>query len=313
MNIAETLKFFRQKKNLSQSEAKPKDMSQPAYSSIERGDRSITMKELQEYLDNTSISPNEFFSFSDFDKKQNEFKKVFYTLSASVSTNTDTAAKKELIDYYNFFNENKWTNQRYLANYISIKHFYSQYLNEIEQFNSIELDLIFDNLYNKQSYFYYDYQILSSVIGYLHPAKAENILTKMIPLSYINQRDTATISQAYAALNNIISVSIYSNMFKQAKRYLEIAEKNNMGFNEYKFKLDLMYLENLLLYLETGKSTYLSKIDEYKDIIKKLGMTHHLKQIETEMKLLTFEKNPQKLLEKYNVTLMTPSEYNINQ
>ncbi|MFD1902569.1 hypothetical protein GQR36_27285 [Enterococcus termitis] len=112
----------------------------------------------------------------------------------------------------------------------------------------------------------------------------------MIPLSYINQRDTATISQAYAALNNIISVSIYSNMFKQAKRYLEIAEKNNMGFNEYKFKLDLMYLENLLLYLETGKSTYLSKIDEYKDIIKKLGMTHHLKQIETEMKLLTFEK-----------------------
>ncbi|MFD1902568.1 helix-turn-helix domain-containing protein [Enterococcus termitis] len=81
MNIAETLKFFRQKKNLSQSEAKPKDMSQPAYSSIERGDRSITMKELQEYLDNTSISPNEFFLFQISTRNKMSSKKFLYPFS----------------------------------------------------------------------------------------------------------------------------------------------------------------------------------------------------------------------------------------
>lgn len=309
MNIAETLKFFRQKKKLSQAEAKPKDMSQPAYSTIERNERSISMNELQEFLDNTSISPSEFFSFSDFDKNQNEFRKVFYDLSNSLSTDAEAENKKALLEYYRFFNETKWTNQRHLANYIVIKHFFSAYLTEIDRLNSIELDLIFDNLNNRESYFYYDYQVLSNVICYLHPAKAEVIINKMIPLSYINQRDTATVSQAYAALNNIISVSIYANMFNQAKRYLKLSKKSDIGVNEYKFKLDLIYLENLLHYLETGQSKYLTKIDEYKDILKKIGATHHLEQVETDIKLLTFEKNPQKLLDQYNVSLMTPSEH----
>ena len=103
MNISETLKFFRKKRKLSQSKAKPKDLSQPAYSAIERDDRSITMNELQEYLENTSITPNEFFSFSDFNNNQARFRELFLENAANFESQSKAELSTEILEHYHSF------------------------------------------------------------------------------------------------------------------------------------------------------------------------------------------------------------------
>ncbi|OTN83928.1 hypothetical protein A5819_003478 [Enterococcus sp. 7E2_DIV0204] len=305
MNISQTLKFFRTKKKFKQGQAKPKTMDQSAYSRIEQNTRPISTDELSEILDNISVTPSEFFSFAEYNKKQTDFKNLFFSYASDLENDS---LKQELLAYYKLFKADKHVNLRYLANYTTIVLYFKDKLKEVSPLTKKDLELVYTTLNKKKFYSFYDYQILANSIVSLHPAIAESILTQMIPIDYENQRDSATFVQAQGAISNIISVCIYSNMNKRARRYITIAKQLETPDNPNQARIDIYYLENLLNYLETGENQYLNRIEQYKDMLKEIGATEHLKNVEEEIRLLTFEKQPQKLLHKFGIGLYKSSK-----
>lgn len=99
MNIAESIKFYRTKMNIKQEDMFPKGMfSASTLSKIENGTRSIKVEELQILLDNLSITFEEFFNITEFDKEQDKFLKDFYDCAANTK---NPKLKTKILKHWN--------------------------------------------------------------------------------------------------------------------------------------------------------------------------------------------------------------------
>lgn len=87
-------------------------------------------------------------------------------------------------------------------------------------------------------------------------------------------------------LLNVITTRVYEKDFEGTKKYILIAKKHAKKRNDFYFKVNLNYMENLLNYLTTGEYRYLQQIQEYIHLLKNIGDTNVAQVIEKEIKLV---------------------------
>ncbi|ALS37858.1 transcriptional regulator with XRE-family HTH domain [Enterococcus rotai] len=304
MNIIETLRFFRLKLKLTQKEMMSDYTDPSTYSKIESGKRSLKVNELEEILNQTSINVDEFFSFTTFDKQQQDFRETFYYCGAHLE---NKSTKQKLLNYYFGVKDKEKKSLRELSNYIAIKNFFNAHWDEVDPVTLEEIKEIFEDLLNKTFYIQYDYIITANLIRFFSAKQADLLLARMFPIKYEDQRDFTTKKFAHNILINLISMRLYAKDYESAERYIRLAKKQDKQNENYSFKLNLQYLTNLLNYILEGEPVYMERVYDFIHLLENTGDTLQAEQVKTEVKMLTHERDSEKMLKSYAVGLLKES------
>ncbi|MGL4697641.1 helix-turn-helix domain-containing protein [Enterococcus larvae] len=285
MNIRETLLFFRRKLKLTQKEMWPgHDTS--AYSRIENGKQDIKISDLTSILDQLSISPEEFFLYSSIDEEQKRFRSLFQYCANHLN---NQSKKNELCRYYNKLKDNSQKTLKELSNYIAIKMFFSQHWVEIEAVTPTEANDIFNYLNQKHYYLQYDYALMSNTIFLMTDEQSDHLINKVIPIEDEENRNTTTKQFAYNLITNLITLKLFNKDYEKAKKYLILAKKQNKEKQDYKYRMEVEYLNNLCSYLTKGNYQYIRKVYDYIHFLNDLGENQRSKLIEKEVEILTLK------------------------
>ncbi|MFD2305960.1 helix-turn-helix domain-containing protein [Enterococcus termitis] len=301
MNIIETLRFFRLKLKLTQREMMSDYTDPSTYSKIESGKRSLKVTELEEILGQVSINTEEFFSFTTFNKEQQDFREYFYYCGAHLENQT---TKQKLLTYFFSLKNKEKKTLRELSNYIAIKNFFYAHWEEVDQITQTEVNDIFESLLKKSFYLQYDYVITANLIRFFTAKQADLLIARLFPIKYEEQRDFTTKKFAYNILINLISLKLYAQDYEGAEKYIKLAKKQDKQSENYSFKLNLQYLSNLLNYIIEGEPTYMERIYDFIHLLENTGDTLQAEQVKKEVKILTHEKDGEKLLNSYSVGLL---------
>lgn len=300
MNIGDTLRFFRTKLKLSQKEMTPEYMDSSAYSRIECNSRSIKIDELQNIFKKTGIGSSEFFYFFDMDDELTKFKELYFYCGSHLE---NKSKKAKLVDYYEKLKLIKDKNSVQLSNYVAIKNYFGSRWEEIEELDQSEADSIFNHLINKSFYLQHDYILISNVVRLFSPKQVDLIVPRIIPIPFENNRNPETKRYAHNTLINIISLKLYLMDHDGAAKYIKLAKKQNKLETDYNFKLNLQYLSNLLQYLVTGEMVYIERVHDFIHILEDIGEVLHAEQVKKEVKILTLDKDSNKMMSSYDVGL----------
>ena len=284
MNIGDTLRFFRTQSNFTQKEMLPNNSDPSTYSRIENNKRPARLTDIQDILDKLSINPEEFFSFSSIDEKQEEFRNLYYYCGAHLDNHSK---KKKLVLYYEELSNNPNKNLREVSNYVAIKNFFYEYWVEIDDITVEETNMLFDYLIKKKIYFHYDYILISNLMSHFNVKQADLIIARAIPINIEEKRDHLTKKFAYNALINLISIRLHDKDYERAGRYIRLAKKQDKLNNNYSYRMNLQYLSNLLSYLEKGEPIYMEHIYDFIHILEDIGDYAHASNIKKELKSLT--------------------------
>ncbi|WP_321384849.1 helix-turn-helix transcriptional regulator [uncultured Enterococcus sp.] len=285
MNISETLLFFRRKLKLTQKEMWPgHDTS--AYSRIENGKQDIKMSDLTSILDQLSISPEEFFLYSSIDEEQEQFRTLFQYCANHLNNRTK---KSELLRYYSKLVSISQKSLKELSNYVAIKVFFSQHWADIDSLTEKELSDIFQYLHKRTYYLQYDYALMSNSIFLMTEPQADLLINKAIPLKDEENRNTTTKQFAYNLITNLITSKLYDNDYEKVEKYLRLAKRQNGLNQDYKYKMNVEYLNNLYHYLSKGNYQYIRKVYDYIHFLNDLGEDKLSKIIEKEVEILTLK------------------------
>lgn len=301
MNIIETLRFFRLKLKLTQREMMSKYTDPSTYSKIESGKRSLKVNELEEILGQTSINVEEFFSFTTFDKEQQDFREYFYYCGAHLE---NKSTKQKLLTYFVSLNNKEEKTLRELSNYIAIKNYFHAHWEEVDPITPQEVNNIFEDLLKKPFYLQYDYVITANLSRFFNAKQADLLVARMFPIKYEEQRDFTTKKFAYNILINLISLKLYAKDYDGAEKYIRLAKKQDKQSENYSFKLNLQYLSNLLNYIREGEPVYMERVYDFIHLLENTGDTLQADQVKKEVKILTHERDGEKLLNSYSVGLL---------
>ncbi|MGX7262377.1 helix-turn-helix domain-containing protein [Enterococcus crotali] len=304
MDITETLRFFRHKLKLTQREMMSEFTDPSTYSKIESGKRSLKVNELEEILNQTSISVEEFFSFTTFDKQQQDFRETFYYCGAHLENKT---TKQKLLNYYYSLQNKEKKSLRDLSNYIGIKNFFNAHWEEVHPVTLEEVNDIFEDLLNKSFYIQYDYIITANLIRFFNAKQSDLLLARMFPIKYEEQRDFTTKKFAHNILINLISMRLYAKDYNSAEKYIKLAKKQDKQNENYSFKLNLQYLTNLLNYILEGEPIYMERVYDFIHLLENTGDILQAEQVKKEVKMLTHERDSEKMLNNYAVGLLKES------
>ncbi|OJG90201.1 hypothetical protein RV15_GL001465 [Enterococcus silesiacus] len=274
------------------------------YSKIESGKRALKVNELEEILNQTSISVDEFFSFTTFDKQQQDFRETFYYCGAHLE---NKSTKQKLLNYYYSLKDKDKKTLRELSNYIGIKNFFNAHWEEVDPVTFEEITDIFQDLMNKSFYIQYDYIITANLTRFFNTKQADLVLARMFPIKYEEQRDFTTKKFAYNILINLISKRLYEKDYESAKKYIKLAKKQDKQNENYSFKLNLQYLTNLLNYIIEGELVYIERVYDFIHLLENTGDTLQAEQVKKEVKILIHEKDSEKMLQSYAVGLLKES------
>ncbi|OJG96647.1 hypothetical protein RV18_GL002013 [Enterococcus termitis] len=278
------------------------DYTDPStYSKIESGKRSLKVTELEEILGQVSINTEEFFSFTTFNKEQQDFREYFYYCGAHLENQT---TKQKLLTYFFSLKNKEKKTLRELSNYIAIKNFFYAHWEEVDQITQTEVNDIFESLLKKSFYLQYDYVITANLIRFFTAKQADLLIARLFPIKYEEQRDFTTKKFAYNILINLISLKLYAQDYEGAEKYIKLAKKQDKQSENYSFKLNLQYLSNLLNYIIEGEPTYMERIYDFIHLLENTGDTLQAEQVKKEVKILTHEKDGEKLLNSYSVGLL---------
>ncbi len=301
MNIIDTLRFFRLKLKLTQKEMMPEYTDPSTYSKIESERRALKVSELEEILSHISVNTEEFFNFATFDKEQQDFRKYFYYCANHLE---NKSTKQKLMNYYTTLKNKQDKSLRELSNFIAIKNFFSSYWDEVDEISREEINNTLEELLNKSFYLQYDYVITNNLIRFFDTKQADLLLSKMFPIKYEDQRDFTTKKFAHSILINLISLKLYAKDYDGAEKYIKLARKQDKLNENYNFKLNLQYLDNLLNYLLDGEPIYMERVYDFIHLLENAGDITHADNVKKEVKMLTHERDSDKMLKSYTVGLL---------
>lgn len=290
MKIHETLRVLRKKIGFTQKEILT-DVDPSVYSRIESGKQELKVNDLKKIMDTLSLSPKEIFSNAPLDEEQHYYRTLFSYCAEHLE---DKNKKKELLDYYFELSE-KNKNLRELSNYFSIKNFFSQKWAEINPITPEELEGVYQVLAHKEYFQHYDYIIIRTAVRFLEKEKTD-LLIKKIFLSPKMQAPLVNDS-SYYILINAATARIYEKDYYLARKYIQIAKKQDKKRKNLNYRINLKYLENLLDYLTIGDYQYMQRIQEYIHLVKDIGDIDLARQISTDIKIIlndipnTLDKN----------------------
>ncbi|MBO0439406.1 helix-turn-helix domain-containing protein [Candidatus Enterococcus ikei] len=304
MNIIETLRFFRLKLKLTQREMMPDYTDPSTYSKIESNTRSLKVSELEEILGHISINSEEFFTFATFDKEQQYFRKYYYYCAAHLE---NKSTKQKLLTYFYSLKEKEDKTLRELSNYLAIKNFFHGQWDEVDSITSKEMSSTFQTLMNKSFYIQYDYIITNNLIRFLDAKQADLLIARLFPIKYEEQRDFTTKKFAHNILINLISLRLYAKDYTSAKKYIKLAKKQDKQNENYSFKLNLQYLNNLLNYLLDGEPDHMERVYDFIHLLENAGDIMQAQEVKKEVKMLTHERDSEKMLSSYSVGILKDS------
>ena len=280
MNVPETLKYIRLKKELKQSDVK---ISKTAsnLSRFENGDRDIKINNLEKIIESFDMHPSEFFHLATNDN----YRKI---VDRAVRVPKDSLN----IDYLKetYYNEKyKYSDKSSeLAYYYATKAYFLVKW-DLPTITKKELEHVFNHLIRKNYYGRFDYMLMANTIHFFETKRSLIIVKKMFPFPEREEKMEHNAKRfAFSGLINAITKQSYDRNYTAAREIIEIAENVSIDNKNYYFRFSIQYFKNILDYRETKDIKYLNKVYTYIDLIKDIGDTEMATELEVEVKNLMF-------------------------
>ncbi|MBM7688412.1 transcriptional regulator [Enterococcus ureilyticus] len=288
MNLGDTLRFIRTKKDIKQKEMLPNHQDSSTYSRIENNQRFVKLNDLATILKQLNIQSEEFFSLTSLDDHQETFNYLYYYCGNHPN---NKASKKKLLDIYYQIDSKTYRNIQEISNYYAIKCYFHTIWEEVSSITLDEINVIYSTLSNTKYYFCFEYKLLSNLISFFNPQQTKILIQKAYPIKDEDNRDYTTKKFAYNTLINAITVTLYNKDYDSTRKYIKIAKTLDKSNSNYSYRMNLKYLENLTDWLLTGEIKYMQQINNFITILSDIGDTTHANNIKQEVKELTHSKD----------------------
>ncbi|MGM0218915.1 helix-turn-helix domain-containing protein [Enterococcus sp. AZ126] len=288
MNIGDTLRFIRTKKNIKQKEMLPNHQDSSTYSRIENNQRIVKLNDLEVILQQLDVQAEEFFTLTSLDNQQEIFNHLYYYCGNHLN---NQSTKKKLLEIYYQIENKAHKSIKDLSNYYAIKCFFHKKWEEVAPVNSDEINMIYEKLVETNYYLGFEYKLLCNMITFFSPKQANVLIYKAFPIKDEDKREYTTKKFAYNTLINAITVTLYKKDYDLTRKYIKIAKNLDKSNSNYSYRMNLKYLENLADWLETGELKYMQQINNFITILEDIGDSEHAKNVNNEVKELTHNKD----------------------
>jgi transcriptional regulator with XRE-family HTH domain len=298
MAIHNSLKFFRQHRNIYQEDMTEKNKSN--YSRLEAGKAKITEEMLKPLSDTLSISVSELILHSNLD---NDIKLFQETIRKTMNNPDPIRAKKAIIKLYSDLKKIRTKNNKQLAEYFTIIINFSGIYEEVKAPTKEEIQTSFLHLIDLSYHTQYDYLLAFNTCIYYTSNQLHTLIKTMFPIEDIEQRTVDTLKYANNLLTNIINMQIYNLEYEKVLEYIQLVEKQDIVFETYYYRFLLTYYKNLTLFLMKRENKYLSKIECFLEMLQEMNDLTSYKAFKQETQNLT--ENPRYYLDLQCIESMT--------
>lgn len=268
MNIREAFTFFRKNNKQTQKTLAKGITYEQDISRFIRGKTSIDLDDFLLLINKLSITLNEFFSFCDTEPElfQNQYEILY---KECVLNKNNIENKEKLLKYYHSINNNisELTN-REISNLFAIKLYFSNFWIEIEQISSSELTFVYKYLDKREYYTHYDYSVTAKCIHLLDTKKRINLMKKAFPIKNYEKRTNKTKQSAFEVYRNLIYQFILEKNYEKALIYIIYGKNEDILKEDYRFNLNLVFMESIIRYIETKNLNYYDKIVRIHETVK---------------------------------------------
>ncbi|KRN70598.1 hypothetical protein IV70_GL002995 [Carnobacterium maltaromaticum DSM 20342] len=226
------------------------------------------------------------FEFSELNHMlKNNFENTYLNLKKEfigLLESSDTVSKAEWINFEKRLALEKTANQWVLNLYLVFK---SRLENSdfIAPLTDIEINDIKDQLLSKSIHSLTDYKILGNLTTLIPFEIIERLYSHLFPVKLPEIRNDEFNQVVIQAYNNILTQTIKYDWHIKTKYYLSEVIKEPLANSDYLCKLQILYLEQLSLFSETGNPIYNSKAFYYANIAKDLGDNLHYESLVAEL------------------------------
>lgn len=274
--VGSLLKKIRINEKKSQNSFISEQVSRSKLSRIESGKATVTVPELISFLDNLTITEEEFFNFLlPNDSKRNKIKEKIVLLGLNRDENKNEILKfiSELDQKYND------TGDLYYFYYS----FYCK--NLVSRVEKKDLEFIYNYLLEKKMYTYFDYAMLSNAIMYLNHTKVKKLVEQMLPQISNLPKTNELQGKINLMFLNLLNRGIMNYNENETFDYLKQALEYNKVSPDYFTKVQLLYLTSLIDFRFKKNTKALKECFIYIDIMKNTGLVDIANEAYSEVEL----------------------------
>lgn len=268
----------------------PQNIDPSTYSRIEGNRRPLRINDLQSIIEKLEISVDEFFGFATLDEEQKWFREKFYYCTVHP---LNKESKKSLVNYYSSIDIKPRKTLKELSNYIAIKCLFHNQWEEIGEISVSEVSDIYNLLASKHYYFQYDYILINNLITFFSTKQTSILMMKAFPIQDEESRDHTTLTFAYNAWLNLISIKLYNEEYSLAEEYIKQSYKFDKSKTNYNFRLNIRYLTHLTRYLQSADPDDMREISLFIKLLRDIGDEEFAKRVDDEVRMLTRNKSDQ--------------------
>ncbi|WP_321386420.1 helix-turn-helix transcriptional regulator [uncultured Enterococcus sp.] len=265
MTIHNSLKFFRDKRNLAQKDVTISDISN--YSRIEAGKARVSEEHIKPFANKLSVSVSELILYSGFDSDIKEFQN---DINAALKQPESTQLQKKIIDRYKKLSKISTRNNMELSMYYTIIAIFSNVYPDIPEICDKDILYTFLHLINLDYYTQFDYLLALNMTFYYSSDQLLSISKTMFPLQDPDKRPVDTIKYANSLMINIITMQIYNMDYSAVIQYINLAEKQKLAMENHYYRFLMEYYKHLAKYLQNREESELNKTKQYLNIIEDL-------------------------------------------
>lgn len=283
--INELLKKVREDTGSSQKIACKDIMDRPSYSRVENGTRKVDFEEIVAILSNMSVSLEEFVTVYVRPEIEETVRFYFRRLVKSLPSEQ---AFSEIMSLYNNLAE-RYPDLRYdeLGVYFDIKtYFHRTYPDKVKAITKEELRFIVKNFKQnvRQRYFSEDYRLLAHTIMNMSSNEIVDIIDVIFPIEdtvYLTEQSIRSLNQLFL---NAITPMLKLKEYGVAKKLIDVAKEHEFLYVEsHYFRWNLIYLENMYLFLVTNDWNKLKVVNTFIDMLDQLGETNYSTELKKEV------------------------------
>lgn len=290
MTIHNSLKFFRDKRNLAQKDITISDISN--YSRIEAGKAKVSEEHMKPFANKLSVSVSELILYSGFDTDIKEFQN---DINTALKQPDNTLLRKKIMDRYQKLAKIPGKNNMQLAMYYTIIVNFSNIYSEIPELTEKEILSTFLHLIQLDYYTQFDYLLALNMTFFYSSDQLLSISKTMFPLEDPDKRPVDTIKYANSLMINIITMQIYNMDYSAVIQYIDLAKKQKLAMENHYYRFLMQYYKHLAKYLQDRNEADFLKIKQYLNIIEDLYDPDTYQAFKSEQQNLT--NNPRYYLD----------------
>lgn len=297
LSTNQLIRLLRKEQRMTQPQLYESLFSRSVYKKVEKNEKELTLSELNIISSRLGIGLDELLCISHNDT-ETEIKKLRREIKDMIRFPKGKRVEEKIKKTNQYLLKMKKKNIEWFNLYLFFSISFFQTRTFVLPPNKLDLEYILEKYSQRTVYTLVDYKIFLNCLIVFPKEDIQFLENLLFPVKSKELRNQEFIETVYLAYNNMISFCIMKKDYKKGLAYLKDVYTFENREVDYFSKIQLLYLESLLLHLQSKDSKNIKKELEhyldaynYAELVKKIGDTRQSNLMFDELERIKMDNN----------------------